>query len=94
MRSAYETRERVMAHASDPSNASTMEPAFIDHCRRGIDFARDIARDFMLSYQLPALEQVNEINLSNEDAADRRRGGQQPALGEQSVQPRSPNRRH
>ncbi len=36
-------------------NASTMEPAFIEHCRRGIDFGRDIAKKFLPKYQLPAL---------------------------------------
>lgn len=35
-------------------SASTMEPAFIEHCRRGIDFSRDIAK-FLPKYQLPAL---------------------------------------
>jgi hypothetical protein len=36
-------------------SASTMEPAFIEHCRRSIDFSRDIAKKFLPKYQLPAL---------------------------------------
>ncbi|MDQ3823279.1 MAG: hypothetical protein M3321_08570 [Actinomycetota bacterium] len=36
-------------------SASTMEPAFIEHCRRGIDFSRDIAKKFLPKYQFPAL---------------------------------------
>ncbi len=35
-------------------SASTMEPAFIEHCRRGIDFSRDIAKKFLPKYQLRA----------------------------------------
>jgi ATP-dependent protease ClpP protease subunit len=34
--------------------ASTMEPAFIEHCRRGVDLSRDIATKFLMEYQLPA----------------------------------------
>jgi len=34
--------------------ASTMEPAFIEHCRRGIAFSRDLARTFLRKYHLPA----------------------------------------
>jgi len=36
-------------------NTSSMKPAFIEHCRRGIDFSRDIAKKFLPKYQLPAL---------------------------------------
>jgi hypothetical protein len=36
-------------------STSTMEPAFIEHCRRGIQFSRDITRKFLPKYQLPAL---------------------------------------
>jgi Serine dehydrogenase proteinase len=35
-------------------NASTMEPAFIEHCRRGVEFSRDIAKKFLPRYQLKA----------------------------------------
>jgi hypothetical protein len=35
-------------------SSSTMEPAFIEHCRRGIDFSRDIAEKFLPRYQLKA----------------------------------------
>jgi hypothetical protein len=35
-------------------SASTMEPAFIEHCRRGIEFSRDIAIKYLPRYQLPA----------------------------------------
>lgn len=34
---------------------STMEPAFIEHCRRGVAFSRDVASRFLREYQLPAL---------------------------------------
>jgi hypothetical protein len=34
---------------------STMEPAFIEHCRRGVAFSRDVAWHFLEQYQLPAL---------------------------------------
>jgi hypothetical protein len=61
---AYETtQEKVKeALASGESaigylqslNASTMEPAFIEHCRRGVEFSRDIAKKFLPAYQLKA----------------------------------------
>jgi hypothetical protein len=35
-------------------NATSMEPGFIEHCRRGVDFSRDIARKFLPQYQLKA----------------------------------------
>jgi hypothetical protein len=35
-------------------SASTMEPAFLEHCRRGIEFSRDIAQKFLPEYQLQA----------------------------------------
>jgi ATP-dependent protease ClpP protease subunit len=38
--------------------ASTMEPAFIEHCRRGVAFSRDVARRFLREYQLPAMFQA------------------------------------
>jgi hypothetical protein len=34
--------------------SSTMEPAFIEHCRRGVEFSRDIATKFLTDYQLKA----------------------------------------
>ncbi len=33
---------------------TTMEPAFIEDCRRGIAFSRDVARNFLRDYHLPA----------------------------------------
>jgi len=36
-------------------SSSTMEPAFIEHCRRGVEFSRDVARRFLREYQLPAM---------------------------------------
>lgn len=45
---------------------STMEPAFIEHCRRGVEFSRDIARKFLREYQLPAMfEARNETRHVN-----------------------------
>lgn len=35
-------------------NTTTMEPGFIEHCRRGVDFSRDIAKKFLPQYQLKA----------------------------------------
>ena len=35
-------------------SASTMEPAFIEHCRRGVSFSQDIAAKFLPKYQLKA----------------------------------------
>lgn len=35
-------------------NATTMEPGFIEHCRRGVEFSRDIAKKFLPRYQLKA----------------------------------------
>lgn len=35
-------------------STSTMEPAFIEHCRRGVEFSRDIAKKFLPKYQLKA----------------------------------------
>lgn len=32
--------------------ASSMEPAFIDHCRRGVEFSRDLTQKFLPRYQL------------------------------------------
>jgi Serine dehydrogenase proteinase len=34
---------------------STMELAFIEHCRRGVKFSRDVARRFLREYQIPAM---------------------------------------
>lgn len=34
-------------------SASTLEPAFIEHCRRGIEFSRDIAKKFLRSTSCP-----------------------------------------
>lgn len=34
--------------------ASTMEPAFIEHCERGVAFSRDVAERFLFDYQIPA----------------------------------------
>lgn len=61
---AYETaQEKVrgaIANGESPVgylqslSASTMEPAFIDHCRRGVEFSRDIAIKYLPRYQLPA----------------------------------------
>jgi Serine dehydrogenase proteinase len=33
---------------------STMEPAFIDHCERGVAFSQDVAERFLRDYQIPA----------------------------------------
>ncbi|HXB65546.1 MAG TPA: hypothetical protein VNV42_11800 [Solirubrobacteraceae bacterium] len=33
---------------------STMEPAFLEHCRRAIDFSRDVTKKFLPKYQLRA----------------------------------------
>jgi hypothetical protein len=62
--SAYELAQEEVAEASKKGEpvvgflqslaSSTMEPAFIEHCRRGIDFSRDIARHFLRDYQFPA----------------------------------------
>ncbi|MGK2877813.1 MAG: SDH family Clp fold serine proteinase [Solirubrobacterales bacterium] len=35
-------------------SVTTMEPAFIEHCRRGIEFSRDVAIKHLPKYQLPA----------------------------------------
>ena len=61
---AYETAQakarEAVANGESPVgylqslNASTMEPAFIDHCRRGIEFSRDIAQKYLPKYQFPA----------------------------------------
>lgn len=34
--------------------ASSMEPAFVEQCRRGIEFSRDLAKKFLPTYQLKA----------------------------------------
>lgn len=34
-------------------SSSTMEPAFIEHCRRGVQFSRDLAKKMLLTHQLP-----------------------------------------
>lgn len=34
--------------------STTMEPAFIEHCRRGVQFSWDIAKKFLTDYQLKA----------------------------------------
>jgi len=39
-------------------STTTMEPAFIEECRRGIEFSRDIAKKFLPKYQLPALHRA------------------------------------
>lgn len=39
-------------------STSTMEPAFIEHCRRGKAFSDDVARRFLREYQLPAMFKV------------------------------------
>jgi hypothetical protein len=33
-------------------SASSMEPAFIEHCRRGVEFSRDVAEKYLPKYQL------------------------------------------
>jgi ATP-dependent protease ClpP protease subunit len=45
-------------------SATTMEPAFIEHCQRGVDFARDVATKFLERYQLPAKARAagSEVN--------------------------------
>lgn len=35
-------------------NASSMEPAFVEHCHRGIKFSRDLAKKFLPEHQLKA----------------------------------------
>jgi hypothetical protein len=50
--------------------ASTMEPAFIQHCERGVDFARDVAEKFLPKYQLKALAKAKGESTR---AADRNR---------------------
>ena len=35
-------------------STSTMEPAFIEHCRRAVNFSRDIAKKYLPQYQLKA----------------------------------------
>jgi Serine dehydrogenase proteinase len=62
--SAYELAQAKVVEASENGEpiagllqslaSSTMEPAFIEHCRRGINFSRDIAGHFLRDYQLPA----------------------------------------
>lgn len=44
--------------------ASTMEPAFIEHCRRGIAFSRDVARTFLRTYHLPAKYRATGENVN------------------------------
>lgn len=39
---------------------STMELAFIEHCRRGVEFSRDVARRFLREYQIPAMLQARK----------------------------------
>ncbi len=56
-------------------STSTMEPAFIEHCRRGVDFSRDIAEKFLPKYQLRAKHEGQKLtktkmNALARDAAD------------------------
>jgi hypothetical protein len=46
VKNAMAAGESPVGHLQSLS-ASTMEPAFIEHCRRGIDFSRDIAKKFL-----------------------------------------------
>jgi Serine dehydrogenase proteinase len=61
---AYETAQDKVREAVDKNESpvgylqslasSTLEPAFIEHCRRGVEFSRDIATKFLTDYQLKA----------------------------------------
>jgi hypothetical protein len=60
--SAYDATQRLVQDAinkDEPAvgylhslSQSTMEPAFIEHCQRGIDFSRDVAEQYLPRYQL------------------------------------------
>jgi hypothetical protein len=52
-------------------SASTMEPAFIEHCRRGVAFSRDIAKKFLTQYQIPAM--LNEQGETRAQSSIRKR---------------------
>jgi hypothetical protein len=52
-------------------SASTMEPAFIEHCRRGIDFSRDIAKKFLPKYQLRAKHKGEKVTKAKMDSLAR-----------------------
>ena len=61
---AYERTQKKIKEAVDSGesplgylhslNASSMEPAFVEHCRRGIKFSRDLAKKFLPEHQLKA----------------------------------------
>jgi hypothetical protein len=49
-------------------SATTMEPAFIDHCQRGVEFSRDVATKFLTKYQLPAKAAAEGESLAPSEA--------------------------
>lgn len=52
-------------------STSTMEPAFIDHCERGVELSRDIARRFLQTHQLPALDRAKDLGLTDDEISVR-----------------------
>jgi hypothetical protein len=46
-----------------------MEPAFIDHCRRGVQFSKDLAQKYLPRYQLKARAAADDPD-SEPSAAD------------------------
>jgi hypothetical protein len=70
---AQEKVKEAMAAGDSPVgylqslSASTMEPAFIEHCRRGIDFSRDVAKKFLPKYQLRAKHKGAKLTKSQMD---------------------------
>jgi hypothetical protein len=68
---AYEAAQEKVKEAMDAGespvgylqslSASTLEPAFIEHCRRGIAFSRDIAKKYLPKYQLKAKHRGKRI---------------------------------
>lgn len=68
---AYETAQEEVKKAMEAGespvgylqslSASTLEPAFIEHCRRGIAFSRDIAKKYLPKYQLKAKHRRKKI---------------------------------
>lgn len=81
--SAYELAHEKVAEASaneepvigylQSLSSSTMEPAFIEHCRRGINFSRDVARHFLRDYQLPAKAKDEDPAPSGDEIKERAR---------------------
>lgn len=81
--SAYELAHKEVAEASTKGEplvgflqslaSSTMEPAFIEHCRRGIDFSRDIARHFLRDYQFAAKAKLEDPTPTEGEIAERAR---------------------